>query len=473
MKRTALILALVISTVVLASQERPPVPGSLSGDQYNIVIRVFNGVAEFLRLEKVTTTPPPPPPGGGETDPGDGETDPGNLGGGGPSLPGGPAGCNWTIPATTAELHKALAGASVLPGQTVCLEGGTYAADKTFVSWFKGTSTEPIIVRPVPGARVVLDGGLISNTTNYVVKDGPANAQTLVIRGAHTWFEDIEITSSATEAREDPIIDGRGPPNLARARGLLIAGAGSRFINGYIHDVATSGIFIPGNPPVDAPGAAVYGTVIMNNGWRTTDPRSAKGHGHGLYLDGNLVTNPDKTIQDNFIGPNFGDFAFQLTGGGNNWLVTGNVIARRALGASGANTRIVDNLWWNAGVQLNKSTASGNVGLSSTGAWAVPRDQVMIRPNAYDSRRARIVIYNKAAAVSLRVDLTELGWPADSEIELRNLFDYGTDRLATKMAGQTITVPLTGRSIATPVGATSPLIPNPYPAFGAFEVVLK
>src|SRR5436305_15174765 len=79
------------------------------------------------------------------------------------------------------DLATALAGpASVLPGDTIWLRGGTYRG--AFTSKLAGTATAPITVRQFRNERATIDGGA----------NGPV---ILSIEGQYAWFWGFEVMS--------------------------------------------------------------------------------------------------------------------------------------------------------------------------------------------------------------------------------------------------------------------------------------
>src|ERR1017187_1966331 len=247
-----------------------------------------------------------------------------------------PTGTTSTAPGTgtitnPGALATALAQpATVHPGDTIWLRGGTYVG--TFQSNLTGTQAAPIQVRQYPGERATLDGNAVttlavamdaSTTTctfaaglyapdpmdrgsgvvrsdsediHLFLKSGantytsidrgwngttPAahnagarvttSTVTLGIYGAYTWYMGFEITN-ASGLRTNSVA-GSLPPN-----GLGFAiddnGPGTKIINMVIHDAGQGiGLWSP------ATDTEVYGNLIYYNGWDAPD----RGHGHGIY----------------------------------------------------------------------------------------------------------------------------------------------------------------------------------------------
>jgi hypothetical protein len=142
------------------------------------------------------------------------------------------------------DLATALAGpATVTPGSTIWLRGGTYTDGPHFghgfVSTLTGTPEAPIVVRQYPGERTTV--------TKF-----------LFVRGAYTWYWGFEVVHTI--------------PQVGYAYGIEVRGPGTRLINLVIHDATSSGIFV--DP--EAADAEIYASIAYNNG--TTDRLD-----HGIY----------------------------------------------------------------------------------------------------------------------------------------------------------------------------------------------
>lgn len=99
--------------------------------------------------------------------------------------------------------------------------------------------------------------------------------------------------------------------------------------------------------------------------------------------------------------------------------------------------------------------------------------QIFVRPNLYEAGRANVTIFNWDLSPSVTVNLANAGLTAGQRFEVRNVQDYfAAPVLAnqTYSAGMTITLPMTGLSVATPIGhAYTPA--NTCPEFCVFEIV--
>ena len=153
--------------------------------------------------------------------------------------------------------------AAVQPGDTIWLQGGTYAA-AMYVSDLTGTAARPIIVRQYPGERATIDGGMAG--------------QGLVTRGAHTWFWGFEVMGSSGQAI------------------LVYNSVGDRFINLVVHDAgkyAGIGQFTW----TGARQTEIHGCIVYNNG---------REHNldHGFYVQNDVATGM-LYVTDNIIFNNW------------------------------------------------------------------------------------------------------------------------------------------------------------------------
>jgi Right handed beta helix region len=164
------------------------------------------------------------------------------------------------------DLATALSGpATVTPGSTIWLRGGTYADGPSlggYESNLTGTPTAPIVVRQYPDEHATV--------TKF-----------LVVLGAYTWYWGFEVVHTL-------------PPVGSQFFGIDDHGPGVKFINLVVHDATGSGIFIQ----PEATDAEVYGSIVYNNG--RTDNLD-----HGIYCQ----SQSSLLVQDNIV---FDNWAFGI-----------------------------------------------------------------------------------------------------------------------------------------------------------------
>ena len=101
-------------------------------------------------------------------------------------------------------------------------------------------------------------------------------------------------------------------------------------------------------------------------------------------------------------------------------------------------------------------------------------NKVVVHDNIYDPNRADLIIYNWELDNTVPVNVSATLSPGDT-YELRNVQDYFGDVITGTYAGGELSVPMTGRTRAKPIGYDEvstwyhdPLQPNTFPEFGAF-----
>src|SRR5262245_31497928 len=326
---------------------------------------------------------------------------------------------------------------AVHAGDTIWLRGGTYS-NPPWVSHLNGTAANPIIVRQYAGERARLDGNYNGNETTFI------------ILGSYTWFWGFEVFNS------DPTrytADGNGPPR--RGSGTQNSGQGTRMINMIVHD--TSQGVLTGE---DATDARIYGNLFYYNGYDSPD----RGHGHGIYAQ-NVGSTP-KPIYDNIIFEQFGwgihaygqgghldNLDFQGNISFNNGILSGSYhtnILYGGLSLLSHNPKLISNYTYNTNHQNNNNlgwgagctspqiknnyfashdaldvnncssmTITGNTfyglvsGFTPSGfpnntyySNRPTGKKIFIRANAYESKRANIVIYNWDLSNTVSVDVS-------------------------------------------------------------------
>ncbi|MEI8314325.1 MAG: right-handed parallel beta-helix repeat-containing protein, partial [Verrucomicrobiota bacterium] len=381
-----------------------------------------------------------------------------------------------------------------------------------FGSKLTGTSTAPIIVRQYPGERATLDSTGLQGST-------------ISLTGSYTWYWGFEVASSSTARTSTQTgpwpTDVNCNPSIATPN----AGTGNKFINLVVHDNPLGFGLWSANTDLET-----YGCLVYYNGWNAPD----RGHGHGIYaqnltgykkiLDNIIFYNTDHGMQaygsaaagvNNFTvdGNIFYENSRLFTAytSGRNLLIGGDAVAQNPLvrnnciyravagsaggtsdfylgytsGASGAvmqNNYIVCTALFASnltGMTMDSNYLCGTVSGLNTATYPnntftttrpTTGTKVVVRPNTYEPGRANIAIYNWSLANTVTVDLTGAGLNAGDTYELHNTMNYFGDVITGTYAGGTITVPMTGRTVAAPSGLPAPA--SPFPQFGAF-VLLK
>jgi hypothetical protein len=412
----------------------------------------------------------------------------------------GSVGNPWTLTVALAQPSE------VKPGDTIWLRGGTYSG--TYASALTGTGPSPIIVRQYPGERATIDGG---NSNGMPI---------LVIGGAYTWYWGFEVMSSDPNRISQQSTSW--PSDIGRGEGVVISqttgsGVGTKFIDLAIHDTRQGVSFWK-----EAIDSEIYGCVIYYNGWQAPDDA----HGHGIYAQNETGT---KRIVDTILAQQFGvgfhaygssnaflnnihlegNTAFDngkltsfwqrntLVGGGTpannptlisnflyypngvrpytalklgygepcaNLTMTGNYVANNSeFGCTGM--ALSGNTFYGAITGLDEAQFPDNTYLSQRPT----ENAVFVRPNIYELGRANITIYNWTLQNSVDVDLTGIAYQG-STFQILNAQDFfGPPVVAGTYNGGTVSIPMSGLSVATPVGW---IAPGPTgPEFNAFVLL--
>jgi hypothetical protein len=159
------------------------------------------------------------------------------------------------------DIASALNGREeVKPGDTIYLLEGTYRRrpNELFDVRLKGSVGRPIHVRPAPGQRARIDGGLAVQSPS-----------------AYVWIRDLEIFVSEP-LPDKPVSAGSHPEDLKRPWGGLHmhGGTSCKYIDLVIHN-CNQGI----SSWQGEENPEIYGCIIYDNGWLGVD----RGHGHCIY----------------------------------------------------------------------------------------------------------------------------------------------------------------------------------------------
>lgn len=372
------------------------------------------------------------------------------------------------------SLVDALSWSKINPGDTVYLRGGTYTG--LFTSSLSGTSENPIIIRPYPGERPIIDGKLN-------------------IYGSNTHWYGLEIIDSDMP-RTSPYAGDVGdiPPS-----GLEVYATGVKLYNCIFHDNRGPGFW------ASAEGGEMNGCLSYYIGWQGLD----RGAGHALYIQNTTNT---KYIKDCIFFDCFGWGVHAYTQNPNNLnnLNFSGVVSARN-GILNSPTKTYKNFliggWGEADDLYNLTMTSCfsygstgmDIGYNSGGDLATLTDlyspdgilirddltnvtntnpysgpaignQVFIRALDYTTGRGHIIIYNQAQANSVSVDVNSILSDGDDYI-LRNVQDYWTDTVSGTLSGDSIDIDMRAAShtVSSPLGTDAPDAPaKMFPDFGIF-----
>jgi hypothetical protein len=199
------------------------------------------------------------------------------------------------------------APASVQPGDTIWLSGGTYTAPPSgFIFRLNGTASTLIWVRNIKTPPPGYTGLLNPDGSERVILNG--NGQNFPdIAGSYTAVEGLEFVDLTLQTGNRYLqnLCSGCPPSLypPGASGPEVNGPGNRMIHCVVHD-NSAGLYSYSA----APNAEIYGNISYYNGYIY----GGEGLGHGYYMQNNVG---NKWITNNFAGDNV-DNGFQIYGSG-------------------------------------------------------------------------------------------------------------------------------------------------------------
>ena len=267
-------------------------------------------------------------------------------------------------------LANGASGAEVKPGDTIWLRGGRYTGN--FVSTLTGKENAPIIVRALPGERVVLDRGAVSQAKQPALK----------VKGAWVWFWGLEVMNSATDRSRKSPYGGKDEP--WRGSGADVYAPNVKFINMVFHDNG-HGIWDKEDM------TEVHGCLFFYNGNNKRE--------HALYI-GN--TNGTKYITDNIL----------FAQGGYGILAHSN-----SPSSSQKGLHIEGNVSFNNGVLTLDDQTTGNIQVG--GVEGVPAERIVLKNN---------YVYNSAETAASKNHGIRLGYEDKGNRDAHLLDNYIVSR---------------------------------------------
>ncbi len=399
------------------------------------------------------------------------------------------------------DIRTGFSLANLTGGDTLWVHGGTYAGNAFQVTVSGTSDNAPFVVRNW-------------NDEHVALLDTSGTEMILYIKGNYAWVWGLEICSNSLNAQAP------GPA------GVQMTGLHSKLINCYIHDTQSVGIACQ-----QVVGTEIYGNIINYCG---IVGGASEPHGYAIYAQ-NVIGAEPKYITDNLIGftwayglhiytegASIDDivlegntvynsglfwrgnrfeanllFSSPKTSGQNDIVRNGNVFYHSPSLPYGKNYFQLETpctlgtvtgsyfVSTNQGLALDfegTGTLSGNVFVGSTNVTQQPNTfyagwpsarttDVVIRPNKYEPRRANITVLNWSGSASVSLDLSGVLSSGD-QFQIQDALNYYSTPVASgTYTGGAVTLLMTGRSAAAPVGSPASG-PFEEPQFGAFVLLV-
>jgi len=342
----------------------------------------------------------------------------------------------------------------VAAGDTIYLLAGTYRRrpSELYEIRLAGAESAPIQIRPVPGERVRIDGGLSVQSPS-----------------AHVWIRDIEVFVSERRP-EKPVSAGSHPNDLNRPAGGLhmYGGRNCKYINLIIHD-CSQGISC-WKAELDP---EIYGCLIYDNGWLGTD----RGHGHCIYTQNDEGV---KTISNCIMSCLYdGTYTVHAYGSKrayvNNFLLQENICYGKGPflvggGRPSHNIRVFKNYLYGVNMRIGYTAPhnencelrdnvifNGNLDVTRykqveqeanlvvrRGQEPTGRVQSFLLPNRFDRNRAHLAIYNWDGSGEVDVAVRPFLRHGDSYRLMDPQDFFGSPIRRGICQGSTISVPVNG-----------------------------
>ena len=401
--------------------------------------------------------------------------------------------------------------AAVKPGSVIYLLQGTYKGQ--FTNRLRGSSTGWITVRNAPNHRAILSDSsgpiLDIADSQYVIFLGLEISSTYSKRTTsrsestygvrvrqgddshHIKFINMIVHDVQAQgigwwqAMKDSEIYGslfyyNGTTQLDHGVYAHNVSGTKRFINNMVFDNASHGFH--GYAETAEKGLTnltLDGNTFFNNGSIGLITSTGK---YGTYkrniLVGGLTRTENAVITNNltyYPGKEGSSLNLGYDAGSNNSQVTNNYLAGGIfkIGGSTSGLTLSGNVIYAPGGASglsNSNYSNNNITTSKPSGTAV-----FVYPNAYESNRAHITIYNWANSTTVLIPsdrLKGVQLVAGQKYELRNVQDYFGDVFTGVYDGKGIVVQMTGHSVAQPVGLSFKP-PSTFPEFGAFVLIGK
>jgi hypothetical protein len=400
--------------------------------------------------------------------------------------------------------HAISAKSPAKPGDTIWVHAGSYGRVSCFL---RGADKNPIRVRCWKDERVTL----VQLDINYFTKSD----------ACYTWFEGMEVTNRTPQSGPQMcVVMSNSDKNCGFNTGMKV-------INMVLHD-GRMGVQFEGHGIDDE----VNGCIIYYNGYEESD----RGHGHGIYVQsikGPKMVKDNIVFRNFWAGSQL--YGSGNCGGLDNVTYEGNTFFNNGeisthgfaqnmcvgswAGVHPKGAKVIANMCYAPpkGERLLNSIskcdspvikdnyfagpglAMSDVGQANTGEMAMSGNtligqvgdpfkniagntyltarptatKVFVRKNAYEEGRANITVFNWEKTDKVDVDASSAGLKQGDGYEVRDAQNWFAKPVAAgAYDGKTIAIPMTGLTVAAPIGlpAQYKTPPHTAPEFGAFVI---
>jgi hypothetical protein len=278
-----------------------------------------------------------------------------------------------------------------------------------------------------------------------------------------------------------------GDPNKPEERGhghgfYIQSKTHKEFIDNIVFRQCFLGFQIYGTHNARMKDVTMKGNTFFNNGEMSVIQRRIKNFPEMHIGGGSPIVDP-KIIENYVYSPTWVDKSTCNIGGSEGALIQGNYIV-----SPGPDKRVAwdaETLGKNTDLKMMDNTFIGmivgfKIDQFGTGNVHIPDrptsgKKIFVRPNKYEPGRANITIFNWDKSPKVEVDIKNVGLKKGDAYEVRDAQNfYGKPAVTGKYDGKDISIPMTGLTVAAPIGRDPQKYPRPphtAPEFGAFVLM--
>jgi hypothetical protein len=410
--------------------------------------------------------------------------------------------------------------AAVKPGDTIWVHGGKYVPNGQLKVHLQGEPDKPIIVRNWKDERVTLNAPLdIASAEKFPTKYCWIWGMEIQTAGTKNPGNPMNIGNSQFEAGFNPGIkiincvahdcpgnglgcwgsseeevygcvifnngsDGNrdNPDERGHGHGFYIQSKTHKeFRDNIVFRQFFLGFQIYGTGRASMINVTMEGNTFFNNGEMSLIQGTRKEFPQIHVGGGSPIINP-RLLANYVYTPAWAVKATSNIGGSENALLEDNYLV-----CPGADKRVAmdtQTLGQNKGIQMARNTFVGMIVGFTPDQYGIENVQiperpatgkkVFVRKNRYEEGRANITIFNWEKSDKVDVEVGHIGLRNGDAYEVRDVQDYfGKPVAVGKYDGKPVVIPMTGLTVAAPMGRSAEYKTPPHtaPEFGAFVIM--